>query len=148
MNAQFSLADLMLWTACSAVVFMLLSGETFSIGFGTMFCVISYVFVLVLGAISIGDLCRRVGRVFVSRSFRPLVSRIKWLILDTVILTWCLTTIPIANHVIANSTANANWLLLLGVVCSPLIAWRILHSIRVVQFARSWQAVSSDQDAL
>jgi len=54
------------------------------------------------------------------------------LLIDTVILMWTMAIISISNYVIANSVHRASWLVVLGAICGPVVAWRFFEFKRLI----------------
>ncbi len=122
---KYNIRHLLVLTVVACVAAALIADEPAEIGLATVFCAISFSGIATLILVSLANLWRQMKISVANRSLRPLISRIKWLIIETIILVWLFATISITNYVLANHVKHAPWLLLIGAVISPVTARKL-----------------------
>lgn len=123
---NFKIRDLLILTGVLAAAAALIADEPISVGLAAVLCVVFYNGIAALTLFSAVNLWRQTSLSIANRSLRPLVSRIKWLVIDTVIVVLLVASISITNYVLASHVKLAPWLLLIGAAISPLTACRLV----------------------
>lgn len=111
---QFTIRKLLIGTMVIAVLLGFLGQEPVSVGLAAIFCVLSWIGILILSLFTIRNLVGLIGISFRKRQFGGLTTRFRWAYLDVSIITWIFFTIVISNFVVANSVANARYLIWAG----------------------------------
>ena len=122
---NYTIQDLLALTVVACLAAAFIADEPVAIGLATIFCVISFSGITALVLFSQGNLWRQLKTAIANRSLRPLISRIKWLVIDMVIVVWLVAAISTTNYVLANHVKHAPWLLLIGALISPFTARRV-----------------------
>jgi hypothetical protein len=122
---QYNLRSLLTLTVMISAAAALIADEPIQVGLATVFCFVSYNAIAALTLFSAENLWRKTRKSIADHSLRPFVSRIKWLALDSVIAVWLVASISITNYVLANHVKYGPWLLLMGVLTSPVLAYRL-----------------------
>ncbi len=126
-RVQFRIRDVMVLAIIISLALGMVVEEPLEIALAALFCGISCCVVMTLFAFSIFDFWSKIRSAVEHRTFRPFIGRIKWLVIDTIILVWTVAIISISNYIFANCVHRGPWLVLLGAlggaVCGPIIAW-------------------------
>ena len=142
---KYNIRALLVLTVAVSMAAALIADEPISIGLASVFCVVSYSGIAILIVVSAGNLWRQLRMALANRSLRPLISRIKWLIIDTVIVVWLFASISITNYVLANHVKHAPWLLLIGALISPFAAYRLAQTGLAQTDSRSQRSATENK---
>ena len=130
---QFGVRDVMIAVVLVSVPLGMIVNESPKTGLAALFCAASICVIMTLISISAKDLFVKIKFAFEHRTIRPLIGRIRWLILDTIILTWSFAVISTANYVFANSFGRASWLVILGALFGPFTVW-YFYTVKKARF--------------
>ena len=129
-SLQFRSRDLFIGVFAVAVVLAFLAKEPLVVAVATIFCCVSWIGLAMAIWISGSFLVRQVRQAIESRQFRYFLGvRIKWTLLDVLILAWMIVAIAAANFVLENYISGGKFMLILGLLLSPVFAaillWRL-----------------------
>jgi hypothetical protein len=122
---QFTLYHYLALVSVFCITLALLVNEQPDVVIAALFASISVAGVAVLASFSARHLIFTIRQISKRRNLRPLISRIKWLLVDGIIAIWLIACVAAVNQICANASGHAIWLVVLAAVSSPLAIWRM-----------------------
>lgn len=111
---QFTIRNLFVGTLVIGVLLGFLGQEPIGVGLAAIFCVFSWIGILVLSFFTFRNLVKLIGVSIRTKQIRGLTARYRWAYMDASIVFWVIFTVVISNFVVANSVANARYLIWTG----------------------------------
>lgn len=129
-SSQFRTQDLFLTIFATAAVLACVAQETLMVAVATVFCCFSWIGLAMAIWISGSYFVRQLTQAFRSHQFRYFLGRrIKWTILDVMVLAWLLVAVAVANYVLENYVSGAKIMLFVGLGLSPVIAALLMRRV-------------------
>ena len=130
--SQFSIRNLFFGVFVASLLLAFVAREPIAVGLAALFCVASWLGILVLSYLTIRNLVDLLTISIQIKQIGGLAARYRWAYLDGFIALWLFFTIVISNFVRENSIANARYLIWIGwavwlmvlVLLVGLIIWR------------------------
>jgi hypothetical protein len=120
---QWRVSDLFFIVAICALAARLLTGESMAVAIASIVVLISSIGICLTAWISATDLHQKIRFTFREKRVGALGNRIKWLLLDGLIVVWLLLAISLANFILENYVRGAKVQLVFSLIFGPVLAY-------------------------